>query len=498
MLSRNWPETPTVPLHRINSRALFLAFLLTAVVGLSLLLFRGGMTLLLEFVAAATGIWILALPSRGLVLYVFLIPLEVYLSEKLHVTSNQVIQVVLIATGIVFIIFQGTKKADPLGAWPRLRWLVVGLMAFMTLSLLWSIDLESSWHSLGRNLLAIGVFWVVIGAVHRQTQLETVTTAICLGATIVGLYALMQYWTHDLGALYPFFSPYYQDVWVVRGGGFSALGTFPNPNVLAGFGAMVFPLFLPKIAHSKAVMRALWVMAALVVSAATLLTFSKNGWIAILLVITAWPAIRSRSHRRGLFVPLLLAVVAFATAFSLELVDWFSYLFPNVEMATTAPRLRLWSIALSAFGQQPFLGYGLDGFATATLSLRADVFTKDLLRAHDLYLQTLVDQGIVGFALFFGTLAYVLAVGLRTYRRVSPNSARSTLLGLLMSTGAFLTFGLFDCLTGANAVVSMQWVVLGLLAAAVTIQNTRQAQAPSRETGRRVLNGRSSGKARST
>jgi len=450
---------------------LFLAFLLTVVVGSALLLLSDqGITFLLCCLAAAIGLWIFAIPSRTLVLFAFLIPLDVYLSEKIHITSDQLIQIALLLSCIFFFIYQGRRVVNPLGGWPRIRLLVFGWSIYLGLSLLWSIAIEPSWRSAVRNLLAIGIFWVVLGTVRKRAQMEAVTTAICLGAAAVTVYGLVQYWRGDFDALYPFFSPYYNTgIWTARGGGFSVVGTFANPNMLAAFGVMVLPLMLGKIANSKAAVRILWILATVGLSVTTLLSFSKNGWIVTFLVFGAWGTVKHKLHRKRFVIPLVLVTLSLPLYYASQILKWLNFIFPNTTEVSTIPRMRLWQVALEAFVQRPFVGYGLDGFTTATLPWRGDIFTRDLIRAHDLYLQTLVDSGVVGFVLFFGTIASIVVAGVRLYRGMPSTPLRTTLLCLLLSTGAFFGYGIFEAIASFPACLSLQWVILGLLVAAVTI-----------------------------
>lgn len=77
-------------------------------------------------------------------------------------------------------------------------------------------------------------------------------------------------------------------------------------------------------------------------------------------------------------------------------------------------RVRLWRIALDAFGERPLLGYGAGTYQLYYAQHRP---TESAVRdAHDLYVQTLAELGIVGFVLLalviFGVLA-LLAIRIR-------------------------------------------------------------------------------------
>ena len=466
-------ESTAASPKRTNRYApIILLVLLGALIGgsIAFLPVRLSRWLPLGVLGTGIGLWVFSRPFRALLVYVFLIPLEIYLSPALRITSNQVFQVVLLASWALYIVqSQLRNKAVSLGGWPLQRLLVTILVLFLLLSLVWSIDPDASMRSLFRHLAAIGVFWVTISIVRKPSQLEAMITAMCLGATVMVVYGLLQYWRRGYDALYPLFSPFYQDLWLARGWGFGIVATFANPSMLVGFGSMVLPLVLGRIGNCKPGQRMAWMLIAASLSLVILLTFSKAGWIMLVLVAVAWAELYLRRPSK-LLAAIIGVVVVMVGLLNLGLlVQQLSYLFPNSYETSIIGRLTVWNAALSAFARQPIVGYGLDGFTAATASLRS-ALSVDLIRAHNIYLQTLVDLGLVGFVLYFGTVVSIFAGGLGVCSRSLSGTNPATLLSLLVSVGCFLVHGFFDALNGFNAYVSLQWVILGLLVAATVIR----------------------------
>lgn len=124
-------------------------------------------------------------------------------------------------------------------------------------------------------------------------------------------------------------------------------------------------------------------------------------------------------------------------------------------------RLSLWAAALAMFQDAPVLGQGPRGFLLHhrtyldALQLPAWVHIEDRVTpwAHNLYLELLAEQGVLGLATFLG----VAAAGVATLRRISRT--RQTDIHLLgAGAGAALV-----------AFLAAAWIELSLIRAWVTI-----------------------------
>ncbi|MGZ6975409.1 MAG: O-antigen ligase family protein [Acidimicrobiia bacterium] len=210
-----------------------------------------------------------------------------------------------------------------------------------------------------------------------------------------------------------------------------AVGLMSNPVHLAGLctGAG----FLAAFASLSGRRRWIWLVALVPLAAATQLSGSRIGIVA-LVVGVLYLVFR---HRRAA-LPALLVVVA-AVAFTI-MVPAQSYAASSTRLAEGASdgglssRLNVWSSALDAVVERPLLGYGPARFTSATgprTDLAAARYTGgDLLYgdAHNVFIEYLTTTGLIGFGL---GLAWIIAASRR---------ARGPLVGFCLVVLASMLF----------------------------------------------------------
>lgn len=420
-------------------------------------------------------VWIVGTPARAIPVYAFALTLDVYLSVTLRVTSTQLLQAAVLAAWVV-------PKAFSLRPAPHARrgtgipyrW-GLALVIFLVASLSWSADPETSARHALRLVVALAMGAYVGSHIESADALRRTCRALVAAGVVTALYGLAQYVRGDYDALYPFFSPFYTDLWVHRGGGFAIVSTFANPNILAGYLLFVIPLAWAAHAEARGAARWGWLAASGVLCVAMLLTFSKASWIILALLAVAW--LMSRLPAGATLAMTSLAGVGIALIlFTLgPFIETLVFLFPNSREASVDVRIGLWWAALMAFLERPWLGFGLDGFAGATAPLRPGVLA-DLVRAHNIYLQSLVDLGVVGMLLIWAPVVTVMRRGLRLWSRSVRGAEDPYHVALLLSAASFLLVGLVD-VHFSNQYVNTTWFVFGLLAASSRVlgPGTRKA-----------------------
>ena len=184
---------------------------------------------------------------------------------------------------------------------------------------------------------------------------------------------------------------------------------FPHPNQLAGFVVLFVPLSvgLYSVFESK-IARAGCVLLPLLALPAAILTYSRGvlvALVALVLVLArskrAWPAIAAAAA---------LVVLLAPAAWHDRVAD-----VGRLDRPEIATRLDFWDAALAMFQQNPVLGVGLNSFDVAYVDLeqtgRSFLPGSGLAppeTAHNLYLNTLAEQGLVGIAALF---LLILAAG---------------------------------------------------------------------------------------
>ncbi len=137
-----------------------------------------------------------------------------------------------------------------------------------------------------------------------------------------------------------------------------------------------------------------------------------------------------------------------------------------------ADRWTIWSAYGSAFLQSPLFGFGLGSAPIlAKMSVTPDTYDAlwNIRAVHNVYLQWLVEGGVIGAVLMFATLACLLAVAVK-------GAARGAFLDLapfLAIDMVFLLQGLVDYPLQIPS-VAMMWALLLGLQTAVAVRPVRQ------------------------
>jgi O-antigen ligase len=103
-------------------------------------------------------------------------------------------------------------------------------------------------------------------------------------------------------------------------------------------------------------------------------------------------------------------------------------------------RVKYWDVAVHGFADSPLRGTGTRGFATLWLQKRT--ITEPVSDAHSLYLETLVELGLVGAVLLAAFLGGAGVAAARVYR--SGRRGRTLATGWIAAGAVFLVHAGLD------------------------------------------------------
>lgn len=204
-------------------------------------------------------------------------------------------------------------------------------------------------------------------------------------------------------------------------------GTFPHPNVLAGFLLITLIGLLFIFPWTRKFERAVFITALLLGSSALLLTMSRVAivlWIFVLvfLIITLIVTSLRTLSKRGVAISYwitssfilatmvgLVTITFFLTPFGTRLLQ------TNLGEEAVTQRVELTRVSLELFVQQPLIGVGLGNFlpmlATMQRPLPVGLYLQPV---HNIFLLVLVEVGVIGLGFFVWFLV-------KTYKRLFRN-----------------------------------------------------------------------------
>ncbi|MFH1037617.1 MAG: O-antigen ligase family protein [PVC group bacterium] len=332
---------------------------------------------------------------------------------------------------------------------PLLVFLSVAVMAYV-----FSPLRELSWAEGLRELLLGGGFCLAASvSLSSGRNRRAALVVLVIGA---GLSALAGLYLFSRGVYFPE-TP--RRIWL----------SFMHPN---SSGSALLLLIPPAVslatARVPARLRAASGLAALLLSAAMILTFSRTAWISLLIALAVLAL-----YRRGRFY-YLAALVLLASLLILGVnvgpQSYFKERLKSFTAFTTDPniekRLIYWDGVRRMIALRPVLGYG-PGYRVFMASYEKDFQTVETdeqpIHAHNMYLSLGAAAGLAGASAFLWLLAaafYLLLSGERT--REDPFE-QAVQRGMTAGLAGFLIGGLADNPFFSFRVMLIFWLFLALI-----------------------------------
>ena len=285
-----------------------------------------------------------------------------------------------------------------------------------------------------RIVVYASLFFVVLNNLHRQEHTQIIGFTLFGLAVAIAGYAAYQFLTgSDL-------------VWFTNSGYKGrGSGTYICPNHLAGLLEMLLPIAVAYavVGRGKPLTKILIAYAALVMVAGIVMTSSRGGWVAVSLALigVCVAMLSQRAFRLPAAILLVLligggTVVATRTNFFKEHFLKRTIVAGRVDMDV---RYEMWNGAVQMWRDHKWVGVGPGHYdlrfriyRPASLQLQPD-------RAHNEYLNTLADWGIVGAALIMVLVAVHGSLGQGSAKaRFTQMFSNTRAVNLLSAARVFL------------------------------------------------------------
>jgi putative inorganic carbon (HCO3(-)) transporter len=237
-----------------------------------------------------------------------------------------------------------------------------------------------------------------------------------------------------------------------RGGGPLAYGSNQTAAFLAQF-AMFFWGFALFVKRKKFKLLSYGLVALTLF--ATMYTFSRGAYIAVLVSVLALGLLKDRKLLLilGLFMVTWQTIVPTAVRERVTMTEN-----SNGQLEASAEsRVELWENAEKAIISSPIVG---SGFATFQLAEHVD----NLKDTHNWYVKVMVETGIIGLIIALILLQQLLAVSYHLFKRATDPLYRGLGLGLVLATCSCIVANCFGDRWTYLEITALLWV---LVAAAI-------------------------------
>jgi O-antigen ligase len=295
----------------------------------------------------------------------------------------------------------------------RVNWLLavsVALGFWILVSVYWTADTHFAFVWVFRWALSFGFAVAFAVIVREERHVGWVLSAFVVAALVFGIVGLLTY--------------------VTSGGLARGSGLTGDPNQFATYEALAVPAVLVSARIWRGAHRqfALYAALALIVLAIGA-SYSRGGVVTLGAVIigtllVSWRVFFSAARQKGVYMITLvfvgwLALLLGSTAYQHRIETIFT------GQDRGSGRTDLWAAAWTGYKEQPYLGLGGGGFESRSLDLLhatpgvniAASYVAAGRPVHNAYLESLVDLGPLGLALFLAVVGLTISYIVRAAQR---------------------------------------------------------------------------------
>lgn len=372
----------------------------------------------------------------------FLAPL---IAGKLAFIPSFVIQLLILTAAILWLVDSKQRKQIILpGKFVAIP--LVGFALLLLVSVIFSVNRGLSIRSFINFISFLTVFFVITGYQHNKRFISYILLSLCASALIVGLIGLREY--INTGSA-----------------GWRTFSTFFNPDFLAGYACLIFPILLAyylSAVDTKAVI--FYGLTLTIILANLIMTGSRLGFIAAVIggIIFFITAIISKSIGKIQLIRLAILIIPLLIVFN-YLSAPLTARMGSVEAVKAEShsgnfRLLTWNGTTRMAVKNPAIGTGIGTFEEAYPKYAIVGFTK---LAHNSYLQIAAEAGILSLLLLIIAL---FGAAIASFRCLSHNK-NDKISGLLfISNEKLLLCGLIAGIAASCArnVIDSDWYITAI------------------------------------
>ncbi len=320
-----------------------------------------------------------------------------------------------------------------------------------TYSMIWSDEYSMMKYLLSnlvKPLLIFLLFILISIFVRSREDIEKILIGMMLSIVLLSIVLLL---------VYAFFTPNKLNFEMVRHGFAGVLGM--HSNNLADFYIAVYPVLL-----AYAVSRKSWFwMAGVILSLIAVgIIYSRSAYLVIVLCTFSFFLLSNRAR--------LLPWVGAAGLVSLLLIPQtiieraLTGLANNDVSAISAGRVdQIWIPLIREFAAEPLkLFIGAGRYAVMGTVAFKNGFILQVGHAHSMYLDTMLDAGLIGLGFFLVSFFHFMKKFISTHKHIKDQLFLDIMIGIEISIAAFLIRGVTDSFFFPALTNAFLWINLGL------------------------------------
>ena len=423
----------------------WIAVVIGTLLGIAVL-FVDAILIVVGVVALIGALMIYKIPEFGVVAVLFLAPFMPTM--------------VLIAC-MMFLLFSFFVKYFRGKRTIRMEWLDLSVLLFGIVFFCAGLFSSSPSDSLFPSLVFICFmcgYFLVVNLIRSSEWITRCYLAVLSAAILVALYGIYQ---NFFGVA----NTTWQDTSMFSNITGRVVSTFENPNVLAEYLIMVLPIAAAGFLTAKtASQRLLFLFAGGMIGACLIFTWSRGAWLGFLIAMMLFLLLYSKKFLvAGLFGILAIPFLPFVLPDSI--LNRFLSI-GNLGDTSTSYRVHIWEGTFNMLKDHFLGGIGIGVEVFGKIYPRYSLSGIEAApHSHNLYLQILVETGILGLLLFIVFLFAFVRHNFTFYAKPLPLKPRLFCAALFCGILAVLAQGMTDYIWYNYRVYLIFWLLIGLTVA---------------------------------
>ncbi|OGS27285.1 MAG: hypothetical protein A2297_00360 [Elusimicrobia bacterium RIFOXYB2_FULL_48_7] len=337
-------------------------------------------------------------------------------------------------------------------------------------SILWTGNFHLSSVASQKLVFYVLLYFIAANLIDEEAQLNSILIILISTACFESIYGLLQFLKID---------PVFQSGLAGRR---RIIGTFGYHNFVSEYLILIIPvMFACCFLKIRRYLKILLYCAIVVSLLCVILTQTRSTWIALICSITIFSIVlgkRSLKTRYKKFVLSLLCAVFITAAFAFIFSSNYAV---KSKKDSIKSRLLIYESALLMIKDRPLLGAGAGTFefnysdylSKVMKNRQYTIFVEEVTSAHNEYLQTWTETGILGLIIYLCLFYFFFREGNSLYAALNTNQQKHSilLLSFMSAIIGFLVDSIFSFpLHIAPAAITM-WFLLGLSASLKNLQS---------------------------
>lgn len=365
-----------------------------------------------------------------LYLFIFTVPFQRSIIIPYLGSLNKVMGIVLVMTAILTVLSNKSIKKLPITFIMLFLFLLLNLA-----SLFWGATMEDGINKLLLYSQLMFTFWAVYEFIDTKSRIHNVLKAFVLGCTVIALQSLYSYLT--IGSAL-----------VGEGNSRFALEGY-NPNglgIIWAFGLVIAAYLIFNVSRKYLLYIPLSVYLIFLTGSRTALILTVIAALA-----TLWYMFRHKVRFRKTVALVMLVSVAYVYfQIPQAQLDRLATIDDQFATGDLNGRTAIWQSGIRAMKESPIFGEGIGSFqeVSAVYSL-----TGTEMSSHNSYLSILVENGMIGFIIFF---AFVIGLFIYAWKTEGDKNLRWLSLTLI-SLWLVLSFA------SHSEAQKYTWIIFGII-----------------------------------